>query len=72
MYEPDDLIPESDVVKRMTRKDGIGSGNAYKDQGVKKVLIIGAVQKVKESTTNCKLLMDLTKINDIKYIMTGD
>ena len=67
--EEDDDTPES---TRSTYAEGGSFGQGLLHTGVKKTIMLVNVPDIKESWSNCKLLWDLAKINDIPYIFVGD
>ena len=62
---------EHEVKKRSTYKEG-GSIGKYKLTSVKKVIMVAIVPECKETYHNMKILFELTRLNDIKFLFVAD
>ena len=72
LYDPDNLQVNKCAADRVTRKDGIGSGNLYSLLGRKRVMIIAIAPDTPENYTNLQLFYDMVGINKLAYKQTGD
>ena len=59
---------------RVTREDGIGSGNDYKSTGRKKIFLLALAEKVPENYENCQQIIKKVGVNNLvdKYSFSGD
>lgn len=73
-HEIDDNDDDLDTNEstRSTYAEGGSFAKQFLDTGVKKLIMLANVPDVKESWSNCKLIWDLAKINDIPYIFASD
>lgn len=59
--------------KRRAREDGIdGGGEQFEDWGVRKMLPLAVVHKVKENAHNLETIFNALNINTLEYRLTGD
>ena len=58
LYDPDNLPVNKCAAGRVTREDGIGSGNMYSQLGRKRVMIIAIAPDTPENYTNLQVAPD--------------
>ena len=72
MYDPSGVLGNTGDVSRVTREQGIGSGEDYSLLGRKKVIILAIAPNTPENYTNLQIFYDMVGINQLAYKQTGD
>ena len=73
IYDPDGKLPKDTATySRVTRSQGISGSDKFVDTGVNKIFILAAAPKTPETYENCKIFIDKTCINNIKFHLAAD
>ena len=71
-YDPDKLFHNRGNITRIKRKDGIGSKQMFRENGVRKVQVLASVEGIPENYSNVRTILQKVDISQVMFKFTGD